>query len=79
MPERTKFGIIGCSRIANRSVIPAIRKSENAELGIIGSRSTEKAKETAEKFGLDNAMVYMVRCRSLKKIKNYERNTKTLP
>ncbi|NDB52191.1 MAG: gfo/Idh/MocA family oxidoreductase [Nitrosopumilaceae archaeon] len=50
MPERTKFGIIGCSRIANRSVIPAIRKSENAELGIIGSRSTERAKETAGKF-----------------------------
>lgn len=50
MPERTKFGIIGCSRIANRSVIPAIKKSDNAELGIIGSRSAQKAKETAERF-----------------------------
>lgn len=27
--------------------------------------------ETANKFGLDNAMVYMVRCRSLKKIKQF--------
>lgn len=26
--------------------------------------------ETAERFGLDKAIVYMVRCRSLKKIKN---------
>ena len=51
-----KFGIIGCSRIAKRSVIPAIIKSEFAELEIIGSRSKDKAEEFAkevkcEKFG----------------------------
>ena len=45
-----KFGIIGCSRIAKRSVIPAILKSEFAELEIIGSRSTDKAKEFAKDF-----------------------------
>ncbi len=45
-----KFGIIGCSRIAKRSVIPAIIKSEYAELEIIGSRSTDKAKEFANEF-----------------------------
>ena len=45
-----KFGIIGCSRIAKRSVIPAIIKSEYAELEIIGSRSTDKAKEFASEF-----------------------------
>jgi predicted dehydrogenase len=45
-----KFGIIGCSRIAKRSVIPAILKSEFAELGIIGSRDTKKAKEFANEF-----------------------------
>lgn len=33
--------------------------------------------ETAKKFGLDNAMVYMVRCRSLKKIKNNNKNVFT--
>ena len=48
--KRLKFGIIGCSRIAKRSVIPAIIKSEIAELEIIGSRSTEKAKEFAKEF-----------------------------
>ena len=48
--ESLKFGIIGCSRIAKRSVIPAIIKSEFAELEIIGSRSTDKAKEFAKEF-----------------------------
>ena len=48
--EPLKFGIIGCSRIAKRSVIPAIIKSGYAELEIIGSRSTDKAKEFAKEF-----------------------------
>ncbi len=48
--EKTKFGIIGCSSIANRSVIPAIKKSNFAELHMVGSRSAQKAKETATKF-----------------------------
>ena len=48
-----KFGIIGCSRIAKRSVIPAIQKSEFAELEIIGSRSTDKAKEFAKEFNCE--------------------------
>ncbi len=51
-----KFGIIGCSKIAKRSVIPAILESKFAELEIIGSRTSEKAKEFAneincQKFG----------------------------
>ena len=45
-----KFGIIGCSRIAKKSVIPAILKSEFAELGIIGSRTIEKSKEFSKEF-----------------------------
>ena len=40
-----KIGIIGCSRIAKRSVIPAIIKSKYAEIEIIGSRTENKAKE----------------------------------
>ena len=47
--NRLKFGIIGCSRIAKRSVIPAILKSEFAELEMIGSRTLEKAKEFSKK------------------------------
>jgi len=45
-----KFGIIGCSRIAKKSVIPAILKSEFAELEIIGSRTEDKAKEFSHEF-----------------------------
>tara|TARA_Y100001936_G_scaffold222094_1_gene237697 strand:+ start:328 stop:1356 length:1029 start_codon:yes stop_codon:yes gene_type:complete len=53
-----KFGIIGCSRIAKRSVIPAILKSEYTVLEIIGSRSTEKAKEFASEFNCEKYGTY---------------------
>ena len=43
-----KFGIIGCSKIAKRSVIPAILESKFAELEIIGSRTVERAREFAK-------------------------------
>jgi NDP-hexose-3-ketoreductase len=45
-----KIGIIGCSRIAKRSVIPAIIKSKYAEIEIIGSRIENKAKEVSKEF-----------------------------
>ena len=45
-----KIGIIGCSRIAKRSVIPAIIKSKYAEIEIIGSRSEDNAKEFCKEF-----------------------------
>ena len=45
-----KIGIIGCSRIAKRSVIPAIIKSKYAEIEIIGSRSENNAKEFCKEF-----------------------------
>jgi len=45
-----KFGIIGCSRIARKSVIPAILKSEFAELEMIGSRTIDKSKEFSTEF-----------------------------
>jgi dTDP-3,4-didehydro-2,6-dideoxy-alpha-D-glucose 3-reductase len=48
-----KFGIIGCSRIAKKSVIPAILKSKFAELEIIGSRNVEKSKEFSKEFNCE--------------------------
>ena len=56
--EPLKFGIIGCSRIAKRSVIPAIIKSDFAELEIIGSRSSDKAKEFAKEFNCEKFGTY---------------------
>jgi predicted dehydrogenase len=48
--NKLRFGIIGCSRIASSSTIPAIINSEFSELAMIGSRSEEKGKQFAEKF-----------------------------
>ena len=50
MYKMIKFGIIGCSEIANSSTIPAILESKNAQIVMIGSRSQNKAKKFAEKF-----------------------------
>jgi predicted dehydrogenase len=53
-----KFGIIGCSEIANSSTIPAILESKNAQITMIGSRSLKKAKKFAKKFHCDNFGTY---------------------
>jgi len=50
LQNKVKFGIIGCSRIADSSTIPAIKNSQFAELKIIGSRSEQKAEKFAKKF-----------------------------
>lgn len=44
---KIKFGVIGCSRVAQRYFFPAVNSSEIASLEIIGSRSKEKAEEWA--------------------------------
>lgn len=49
--KKVKFGIIGCSRVAARSTIPAINSSGLAELSFIGSRSIAKARQYAKDFG----------------------------
>ena len=50
LDSKIRFGIIGCSRIAKRSVIPAIIKSKFAEIEIIGSRSPNRAKTFCDEF-----------------------------
>ncbi len=44
------LGIIGCSRIAAKGMLPATLDSERANLLMIGSRDAEKAKEIAYRF-----------------------------
>jgi len=56
--DSLRFGIIGCSRIAKQSVIPAILKSEFAELQMIGSRSVDRAKEFSSEFNCKNYGTY---------------------
>ncbi|TSC84142.1 MAG: oxidoreductase domain-containing protein [Parcubacteria group bacterium Gr01-1014_17] len=48
MPVR--FGIIGCSRVAQRRFLPALAASERAALSFVGSRDAEKAKKYANEF-----------------------------
>ena len=50
MKNKIKFGILGCSTIAEKSMIPAIQKSSNAELYMLGSRSNKKSARLSKKF-----------------------------
>ena len=52
--KKIKFGVIGCSNISNISMLPAINKSQQSELAVIGSRSIKKAKYFARKFSCEN-------------------------
>lgn len=49
--SKVKFGVLGCSRVALKGMLPALRDSEWVELAMIGSRSPEKAKEVGTQFG----------------------------
>jgi len=46
-------GVIGCANIAMRSVIPAIKSIPDFNLIAVASRTIDKAKEYAEKFGCE--------------------------
>lgn len=49
--QTVSFGVLGCSRVALKGVLPAMRDSHAAKLARVGSRTPEKAKEAAERFG----------------------------
>lgn len=53
MKNEIRFGIIGCSSIAERTTIPTIKEAEYTRLQMIGSRSREKAKRFAKRFSCD--------------------------
>jgi len=48
--KKIRIGILGCADIANRLVIPNIRKSYQFELVAVASRSQEKAEAFASRF-----------------------------
>lgn len=52
--SKLKIGLIGCSNIAESSIIPAILRSKFTELEIIGSRSLKKASDFSKKFNCKN-------------------------
>ena len=58
MQKKIRFGIIGCSKIAESSTIPAIMASPYAELAQMGSRDPQKAEQFAKKFNCKNHGTY---------------------
>lgn len=52
--EKVRFGIIGCSRVAKKAMLPAMNDAKMAEIGMIGSRSPEKALEFSKEFGCNS-------------------------
>ncbi len=56
--SRIKFGVIGCSRVALKGMLPAMRDSDLVELEIVGSRDPEKSKEVGERFGANSRGTY---------------------
>ena len=54
MKKKIRYGIIGCSSIAERSTIPAIIESTNSHLQMIGSRFDDKAKKFSKLFSCNS-------------------------
>lgn len=50
MSDRIRIGLLGCSTIAKRSVLPAITSNEQFKLIAVGARSREKADQFAHSF-----------------------------
>lgn len=53
--KRIKWGIAGCGRFAENSVLPAIRLTRRGTVISIYSRDEKRAKFLSEKFGISNA------------------------
>lgn len=53
--KKIAWGILGCARIAERALIPALRAAANAELTGIAARDERRAREWAERFGIPRA------------------------
>jgi xylose dehydrogenase (NAD/NADP) len=55
MEKKLHWGIMGTALIATGSVIPAIQASETGIVTAIASRDIQKARETANRFGIQNS------------------------
>ena len=56
--RKIRFGVIGCSRIAKKSALPALLDSKFAELAMVGSCEEETARACAEQFGCNSCGTY---------------------
>lgn len=51
--SKIRFGIIGCSQVAQTGMLPAMRDSISVDSVMVASRNPEKAKEVSMKSGAD--------------------------
>lgn len=49
--DEVRFGVLGCARVFERRMAPALKGAGNAVLHAVASRSVEKAQATAQKHG----------------------------
>jgi len=56
--KQVRFGVLACSSVARRRMLPALLAAGNARLERIGSRSPEKAKEFAREFHCEKSGSY---------------------
>lgn len=54
-PAKLRWGVLGCARIAERAVIPAIRASRNGVLAGIAARDPLRARDWAGRHGFKKA------------------------
>jgi len=55
MHKQLQIGIIGCAKIAVKTVMPAIVESKTSQLAAIASRNEGKAREVAQQFGIEKS------------------------
>ncbi len=55
MIKKLRWGILGCARIAEKALVPAIRESANGVLYGIASRDPSRAAEWAKKHGFERS------------------------
>src|SRR6516165_5430797 len=55
MSDKVKWGILGAASIARRSVVPALKNCEFAEVAAVASRSLAKSQEFAKGLGIPKA------------------------
>ncbi|MCK5360721.1 MAG: Gfo/Idh/MocA family oxidoreductase [Gammaproteobacteria bacterium] len=58
MTPKIRMGVMGCANIAQKSLIPAMLKSEHIRLVAVASRSGQKAREFASQFDCEAVIAY---------------------
>ena len=55
MPRKVRWGVLGVAAIATKKVIPGMQKCERAEVTAIASRELSRAREAADRLGIEKA------------------------